>query len=539
MRRFRLLLWPAGIALGLAAEQASFLSVPRHLLDLAVGWIFIACGLISASRRPESRVGALMTATGFAWFFWNFQDSQVAAIAWVAARIPFLYLGPLVHLVLTYPGGRAPSRLSQAAVVAGYGMAIATPIWDNDASWIVLALLLVSVSARDYVRTIGQSRRARLMALRVTSLLGAVIAGGALARFVLPNGSANGPAGVVFEVTLCTVAVILFAGMLSAPWERAAVTDLVVELGESRSRTLRDELSRALGDPTLEVGYWLPASSAFIDADGRPLSFPAQNPERSVTMLEHDGRPVAALVHDTSVLNDPGLLEAVSSAAQLAASNAQLQAEVRARVVELKASRRRVLEAGDEERRRLERRLRDGAEQRLEKLVGTLSKASEIAPGAQTRELIGHAEDQLGLSLEELGRLGRGLHPRELSERGLSGAIEALAERSEVPVNVVVTSDGVPQRVEAAAYFVCSEALANVAKYAFATRVTVSASCAADRLVLTIQDDGVGGADLTRGSGLLGLVDRVEALGGTLLVESPRGGGTRLVAEIPFGGETG
>ena len=287
------------------------------------------------------------------------------------------------------------------------------------------------------------------------------------------------------------------------------------------------------------MGYWLPASSAFIDADGRPLSFPAQNPERSVTMLEHDGRPVAALVHDTSVLNDPGLLEAVSSAAQLAASNAQLQAEVRARVVELKASRRRVLEAGDEERRRLERRLRDGAEQRLEKLVGTLSKASEIAPGAQTRELIGHAEDQLGLSLEELGRLGRGLHPRELSERGLSGAIEALAERSEVPVNVVVTSDGVPQRVEAAAYFVCSEALANVAKYAFATRVTVSASCAADRLVLTIQDDGVGGADLTRGSGLLGLVDRVEALGGTLLVESPRGGGTRLVAEVPSVGKRG
>lgn len=539
MRRLGLLLWPVGVALGLAAESVKFgWGDPRHWIpDLAVGWTFIACGLIASTRRPQSRAGPLMVATGFTWFFGNFDQTHVVALVWAAARTPNLYHGPLVHLMLAYPSGRPSSRLTRSAIGVGYVAAIVTPIWFNDGATIILAALMLAVSARDYARSVGRARRARLVALRVVALLSFVLAGGAIARLAVPAENAVGPSHLMYDAALCIVAVSLFAGLMSAPWERAAVTDLVVELGEARSGTLRDELSRALGDPTLSVAYWLPDAGAFVDSEGRAFSLPTDDSERSVTMVERDGQPVAALVHAQAVLDDPGLLEAVSSAAQLAASNARLQAEVRAKVLELQASRRRILEAGDEARRRLERRLHEGAEQRLDHLAQSLRTASIEAPGAGMSERIERAGAQVGLTLEELGRLGRGLHPRELSERGLEGALAALAERSSVPVTVAVTSDGIPYEVEAAAYFVCSEALANVAKYASASRVAVSVRSSGGRVRIEIQDDGVGGADPTRGSGIRGLTDRVETLGGTLRVDSAPGKGTRLVAEIPLSGE--
>jgi signal transduction histidine kinase len=353
-----------------------------------------------------------------------------------------------------------------------------------------------------------------------------------VARLTVPAGGAVSPASLAYQAVLVAIAGGLLVGLLSAPWERAAVTDLVVELGEARSGTLRGELARALGDPTLEVGYWVPETGQFVDADGRPLSLPGSGSARSVTRLDRDGQPVAALVHDPSVLGDPGLLEAVSSAAQLAASNARLQAHVRAQVVELGESRRRLLEAGDEERRRLERRLHDGAEHRLEMMGDTLRLArSKAVEGARTR--IESAEAQLSGTLEDLARLAQGLHPRVLSERGLRGALESLAARSEIPIDLEVAGGTLPPAVEATFYFVCSEALANVAKYARASRVSISVSTDGARAIVSVEDDGVGGANPSRGSGLRGLVDRVEAIGGTLRIESPKGRGTRLAAEIP------
>jgi signal transduction histidine kinase len=253
--------------------------------------------------------------------------------------------------------------------------------------------------------------------------------------------------------------------------------------------------------------------------------------------VEREGQPVAVLVHDPAVLEDPGLLEAVTAAAQLAASNARLRAEVQVRVEELAASRRRILAAGDEERRRLEHRLHGGAEQRLGKLAATLRRSRRSAAGQPTREQIARAEDQLVRTLEELRRLAHGLHPRMLSEHGLAGALAALAKDLPLPVDLDVTSTQLPQRVQAVAYFVCAEALANVAKHAAAARVTVAVTASEDRLRVEIADDGVGGADSGHGSGLRGLADRVETLGGTLRVESAAGRGTRLAADIPLGGQ--
>jgi signal transduction histidine kinase len=529
----------AGVTLGLTAERVGFgWGDPRHWIpDLAVGWTFIGCGLVASRRRPESRTGPLLAATGFTWFLGNFAQAGVAAVAWVAARLVYLHRGSLVQLVLTYPSGRSSSRLARGAVAVGYAAAVITPIWRSEAATILLAGLLLAVCAREYVWAVGQPRRARLMALRAAAWLSLVLAGTAAARLLLPPGDVSGLSLLVYEAALCVLAGGLLAGVLVAPWQQTAVTDLVVELGEARSGTLRGELSRTLGDPSLEIGYWLPDRAVFVDAESRMLSLPGRGSGRSVTMVERDGQPVAVLVHDPAVLEDPGLLEAVTSAAQLAAANARLRAEVQARVGELAASRRRILEAGDEERRRLERRLDEGAERRLGELAVTLRRGRRSASGLRTRDQIAHAEEQLVGTLEELRRLAHGLHPRVLSEHGLEGALAALAKDLPVPVEITVTGNQLPERVAVAAYFVCAEALTNVAKHAAAAHAAVAVTASEGRVKVEIADDGVGGADPAHGSGLRGLADRVETFGGTLRVESTPGHGTRLAAEIPLGGE--
>jgi len=527
----------AGVALGLTAEWVGGWGDPRHWIpDLAVGWTFIGCGLVASRQRPESRTGPLMAATGFSWFVGNFANVGVAVVAWLAAHLVYLHRGPLVQLVLAYPSGRPGSRLVRGAAAAGYAAAVTT-IWGSEATTIVLAGLLLGVCAREYVRAVGGARRARLVALQAAAGLSLVLAGTAAARLLLPQGEASGALLVLNEVALCVLAGGLLAGLLVAPWQRAAVADLVVELGEARSGTVRGELARALGDPSLEIGYWLPDRAGFVDAEGRVLALPDPGSGRSVTMVKRQGQPVAALVHDPAVLEDPGLLEAVTSAAQLAAANARLRAEVQTRVQELAASRRRILAARDEERRRLERRLHQGAEARLGELAATLRRGQGSAAGEQTRDQIAHAQQQLGRTLEELRRLAHGLHPRMLAEHGLQGALAALAKDLPFPVDLKVASTQLPQWIAAAAYFVCAEALTNTAKHAAAARVTVAVTASEDRLRVEIADDGVGGADPGRGSGLRGLADRVETIGGTLQVESIPGRGTRLAAEIPLGGE--
>jgi signal transduction histidine kinase len=539
MRRRLGLLGLAGVALGLTAEWVGFgWGDPRRWIpDLAVGWSLLGCGLVAWDRRPESRTGLLMAATGFTWFLGNFSDVGMAAVAWVAAHLVYLHRGPLVQLVLTYPSGRPSSRLAKAAVTVGYAAAVITPVWDSEVATILLAALLLGVCARDYVRAVGRSRRAHRIALQAVAGLSVVLVGTAAARLLLPTGEVSGPSLLIYEAALCVLAGWLLAGLLVAPWDRAAVTDLVVELGEARIVTLRGALSRALGDPSLEIGYWLPDTGAFVDAEGRALQLPDPGSGRSVTVVERNGQPVAVLLHDPAVLADPGLVEAVASAAQLAVSHARLQAEVQARVVELQASRRRILAARDDERRRLERRLHEGAERRLGQLADTLGRSRRSASGQRTRDQIARAEAQLAPTLEELRRLAHGLHPGMLSEHGLQGALAALAKDFPVPVRVTVAGDQVPTSLAVVAYFVCAEALANVAKHAAAPRVAVSVTASDGRVRIEIEDDGVGGADPGRGSGLRGLADRVETAGGTLQVTSIPGHGTRLTAEIPLGDE--
>ena len=299
-----------------------------------------------------------------------------------------------------------------------------------------------------------------------------------------------------------------------------------MDLGEpGAAGTLRDRLARALGDPTLAIGYWLPGEGRYVDQAGQPLALPAAGTERVVTPIEEDGRRIAALVHDAAVLEDPGLVSAVASATRLAVSNARLQAEVRARVAEVEASRRRIVEAADAQRRRLEQELRDGAERRLAGVAETLAACgpvlAEVCAG-------------LGAARSELREFASGIHPATLTHAGLGAALTELAARSPVPVEVRAPENQLPQAVAVAAYFTCSEALANAAKHARASRVTVVVEPRDDRLLVEVADDGVGGADLEGGSGLRGLVDRIEALGGRLKLDSAPGRGTRVIAVLPL-----
>ena len=268
------------------------------------------------------------------------------------------------------------------------------------------------------------------------------------------------------------------------------------------------------------------------------MRLPLQNSEeREVTIVDHDGAPVAALVHDPAALRDETLERSVAAAVRLALANVRLQAEVAERVREVAASRRRLLEAGDEQRRRLRQQLRGGAEQGLSEVSDHLA-ALVAGRRGETAAALGALVDELDAARTDLARFAQGVHPRALTKQGLRAALSELADRAAVPVVLDVTDRRFSAPHEAAAFFVCSEGLANVAKYAEASGVRIAVAAIGPRLVVRVIDDGAGGADTAGGSGLRGLVDRVEALGGTLSIASPIGAGTRLEAELPIDGES-
>jgi signal transduction histidine kinase len=521
VRAFRLWLWPAGAAVGIAAESVYFGwdDWSDWLPDLATGWTLIACGLVGWARRPESRSGPLLAATGFAWFAANLVGDQAL----------YLHRGPLVQLVLSYPYGRLRDRLDRVAIAIGYAAAVIPPIWSNETVTLVLAAFFVVAAGHGYLRAAGRERRTRLAALQATAFLAAVLAGTAIARLASPTTGLTDATLLAYEAALCALAVALLLGLVAEPWARTKVADLVVDLRQAGSGTLRDALAHALGDSTLEIGYWL--DRGYVDSQGRPLPLPAEESDRKVTRVDQDGAPIAVLVHDAAVLDDPGLSDALARAARLAAANARLQAAVRTQVDELAESRRRLVHAGDEERRRLERRLHETVERRLTALADRLGVADADAADA---EHLSQVRQQLDHALIELRELAAGLHPGDLDEGGPSSALAALAARSPVPVDLRVTEVCLPEELERATYFICSEALANVAKHGNASSVVISIGERAERLHIEIADDGVGGAVLGGGTGLSGLADRVEALGGAFQLDSPSGGGTRLSVELPL-----
>jgi signal transduction histidine kinase len=353
------------------------------------------------------------------------------------------------------------------------------------------------------------------------------------------NAVSDSPARWAVLPAVVARIVIPFAflyGLMRSRVERFGVGDLVVELGTEPRESLREALARTLHDPALELAYWYPGRAAYVDAFNEVYELPGEGSRQVATTVERGGVPLAAIIHDRALLDDPRLVETVAATAGLLLENERLQAELRAQLAELRASRERIVRSGDEERRRLERDLHDGAQQRLRGLgMGLQLIRSRVEPGSEAAALVDEVETELAQALQELRELARGIHPAVLTEQGLPAAVRALGERAPVPVQIAVANEPLPPAVETAAYFVVAEALANVVKYAHARQAWVTVVSDNVSARVEVRDDGVGGAQPAEGSGLQGLADRVGALGGRLRIESPPGGGTRITAELPCG----
>ena len=562
----------AGIVVALVIGSSSHVEYRglETVLALVIGWGFIGAGLVAWWRRPENNFGPLMTATGFLFFVSELAASDNEVVFAVAGLLGNLFLAVVIHMLLAMPSGRLRSRFERSFVLATYVFFsvpsrafllfddascdgcpsnIVAPGGNADlASDIDLAInLLVLVFFGIALVLLGRHWREanapERRSMRPVFLTGAVILVilclGVIGEIVGDTEFAKAS----YYATQAAILPLPYVFLVTQARGRLARADAVSELvgrlgGDTRQLDIRQALSNALGDRSLELAYWLPDSGGYADARGRPIQLPEAGSGRRHTAIELDGRPVAAMIHDPVLSEDGALLQTVGNAAALALENERLDAELRARVEELRASRTRIVEAGYAERRRVERDLHDGAQQRLVSLALNMRMVrSEIrADPDEAERLLDGVGEELDGALGELRELARGIHPGVLTDRGLGAALESLAGRAPLPVELGLGSGTrLPQAIESAAYFVVAEALTNVAKYANAKSASVELSEVDGELVVQVSDDGIGGADPRDGSGLRGLADRVAALGGRLDVESPAGTGTTVSAIIPLG----
>ena len=655
---------------------------PTIALAVPIGLAFVAGGLIAWTQRPGNRTGPLMVATGFTWFIGALSESNHSLPYTLGISLGSVSLGVLIHLLLAFPSGRLGRRRDRllaggayALIVLGIPLAVmfADPIdegcdrcpanaflvADSETAARALEIGLIAVAALLLLailailalrwRHASPARRRALAPVFLTggTTLGLLIA--ANVAYLFSDGAGDAVNWVTLGALLSVPLSFLY-GLLRSRLARAGVGRMLAELSETPNPDeLRDGLRRALGDPTLELAYRLPESEGWVDRDGRPLELPPEGHGRATTLVEYEGRPLAALLHDASLRSEPELVSEVAAAARIglekdrgarelrqseeragalldaipdlmfrmsrdgtylaykAESNRdlftapdeivgrtvyeRLPGDVAERIMrctqealehgsvqtleydleiggelrsyegrlvvsgddevvvivrniterkrqdaELRASRARLVEAADAERRRLERNLHDGAQQRLVGLSLTLRLAETRlrADPAGSEHILAEAREELARALNDLRELARGIHPAVLTDRGLEAALEALATRSPVPVEIETPPERLPEAVETAAYYVVSEALANVAKYAQASEATVRIARDNGQVVVEVRDDGIGGADPDAGSGLRGLRDRVSALEGQLEVTSAPGQGTSIRAEIPY-----
>ena len=547
----------AGLAFGLAV--VAIILGSDHVDDrgvdaalaLLVGWSFVGTGLFAWWRRPANRTGLLMVAAGFAWFVSKLSASDDDLLFTIGIALDALFVAVVGHLLLAFPVGRLRNRLDRGIAIAAYVtvtvLQVPSLLFEEPGEPRNLLIVEPNQALSDaldvlqYVVAVGLglaalailARRPRGPAFTPVAWTGGV----AFVVFLVAKGfdAAGSPSDVLDWLSEALVALVPFgflAGLLrSRLAQGAAVSELIARLGDAPEEgVLRAALADALGDPTLALAYWLPESERFVDAQGRPVRVGGPG----WTSVDVGGRRIAAIAHDPALSDEPQLVRAAGAAAALALENQRLSAALRARIEELHASRARIVEAADAERRRLERDLHDGAQSRLVALALKLRLAQrKVEPGSDAAVLLEESSAELQQSLDELRELARGIHPAILTDRGLEPALRALADRAPVPVSLAVAEGSLPPPVEIAVYFVVSEALTNVAKYAQASSASVVVRRADGRVVVEVADDGVGGADADAGSGLRGLGDRVGALDGRVSVVSPPGEGTTLRAEIP------
>ena len=574
----------AGAALFVGAGElvlaARYGAVPavKYVSDVGFGVAWVLGGVAALRLRPSSRTGPLMVLLGVVtllnnpWGFGLPTTFPLIGLITVLGAAGFWGGAALAgHLLLGYPSGALRSPFERRLVVTGYASAavlstaqllVLTPnasvcggrclvsplqVIDNgDLSravfrvatvWLaILAVACLTLLVRRFATATRRNRRREgvplvAAALVVLAMAGWLIGSASSGAFTSATSWLIYP---VMYLSLVAVPVALLVGLLRERLSTAAVADIMVQLKDVGPDQLEHAMREALDDPTLQIGFPAGDSDDLIDAQGRILTVPDR---RATTVLGAAGAPTAVLIHDPDLTEQIELLAAAGAAAHLALENARLQAQVRAQLAEVSASRRRIVAAADAERRRLERNLHDGAQQRLLSIGMSLQVLrARLGPSDGTTELLDATDEELQSALRELRELAQGLHPAVLTDQGLAAAAGLAGRRCRVPVTVEDRLSGrLPGQVESTAYYLISEALQNSAKHARANHVVVRLSREGGDAVVTITDDGVGGAESGHGSGLTGMADRVASTNGTLRICSPPGAGTTIVARLPCG----
>jgi signal transduction histidine kinase len=533
-----------------------------RLLAVLVGLAFAGSGLYAWGRRRENRLGPLMVVVGCSYLVWQILVQSHSSLLWTTGIwLSDAWVVLFVLFLLAFPDGRLTTTFDFAIVAMFATVAFplelvwllvldpgASPgnallVWPDagvagQVDWVQRTLIVTA----SVVLAVTLSRRWLIASPPLRRALVPVLAGSAAILLgsvlvVLDKFSVEfPPARWVVHGAFVAIPLVVLMCILRSRLARSSVGELFVELrADPAPVELRDALARVLRDPSLVLAYWLPEFRSWADLDGRAMKLPGDGSGRATTLIDRDGAHVAALVHDPALADEPELLDAVTAAAGIAIENGRLHVELAARLEELRGSRFRVIEAGQKERQRLERNLHDGAQQRLIALSLEMSLLEErLGDDPEARTRLAAARREIAASLAELREVSHGLHPAVVSAHGLEVALEQLTARAAVPVRLTVNvASRLPEALEVAAYYLVSEGLANVGKYAYATSASVEVTRRRGDVLVEVLDDGIGGAHESQGSGLRGLADRVEALGGRLRVWSPAGGGTRIRAEIP------
>ena len=534
-------------------------------VQLAANLFAVGAGLVMWHARPGNRVGPLVILTGFAgtvdFLSWAGGNGVVWTIGdmWNALGLIFL-----ANVFLAFPDGRT-SGWSRRLVVAVYawffaltvGRRLVDPyppswpirnpllIWPNEGladalsvianvGALLLTVLVVGTVLDRWRRGSPVARRALAPVFWVSPITLVVVGTFYVAKVTGSDTLFALSTGPLAQLSNFLLPVAFLIGLLQTRLERGSIADLVWDLDGVRTGDLEAALARAVHDPTLRLAFPTPDGTGYVDPTGRSVEVPAGGDGRDITRIEGSGRTIAILIHDPAV--DPGLVGSAAAASRLALENERLAAELRAQLEEVRASRTRIVEATDEERRRIERDLHDGAQQRLVALGFTLRRANRRADAdPELAQLLDDANRELEDGLRELRALARGIHPTALADGGLAPAVRELADRFPIPVEVDVEDRRFATPIEATAYFIVAEALTNVLRHAEATSASVRGRFVGEALDLAIADDGRGGADDGRGgSGVRGLADRAQAVGGTLSIDSPAGGGTTVRARLPL-----
>ena len=567
-----LLLATALMAIGwVLASNLGAAPLPIRVASLAVGVLFVLAGLVGIKQRPESPVGVLLVLIGFLYLVGRLQGADPPLIGLVANLANSAWQGIVFYVTFSFPVGRLRTPVDRTLVIGGLlfaglnnlfvlvtsparaapDLATANP-WFLDLPPAVVDGVRPILLAIGYVlifggaawltrRWLAASRPMRRVLTPVyvsalaTSLTALVLR--LTVGIVSPSTDPSQLISIALLLAYGLLPIGFLIGLLRAQIARAAVAGLVVELGELPTPArLRSALATALGDRTLEVMTWSGERQAFVDADGRIVAAPTADDRRSVTILQRGGQPSALLVHDPAVLDDPGLVTAVGTAVRLALDNEQLEIQVGQQLEEVRASRARVAAAADSARQKIERDIHDATQQRLLGVsLGLQGLRERLHDRSAEAAELDEVRGQLSAALAELRELARGIHPAVLTQHGLAAALRALARRSSIPVELEVrlADERLPEALEAALYFIASSALSNATAHAGASQVVIRVEGNEGAIRLSILDDGIGGAREGHGTGLTGMRDRAEIVGGELRIESPQGGPTRISAVLP------